>query len=319
MHQLQVAGGELVEPHIARLVDAVDFADMLGTVVLGVLQILQHRAGGHDAHRQVLYAEALQRGRAELFQQQLVGIVRGEHPVVEGVGIVLLGEMILEPVQLASLQHHLGGVEVLHQFVDIGQVALGHVELARGDVEERDAVHLVRQVEAAEEVVLLHLQRRVGVGDARRHQLGDAAFHEALHGLGVFQLLADGHAQPCPHKPREVLVDGMVGNACQVGVSATPAGLARQRQTEDGRGATGIFAEGLVEVAHAEQQHRVGVPPLQFGMLPHQRRVVLSSLSHSLFFCPNGCDVFLLHGAGNFSPEGPPPVVWRVSSCSPAQ
>ena len=131
--------------------------------------------------------------------------------------------MVQKPVQFFTLQHHLRGVEVLHQIVDIGNVALCHIELAGRNIEERNAVNLVPEMQAAKEIVLFHVQHHVVVRHSGCHQLGDAAFHQSLHRLGVFKLLADGHTQPCPHQPWQILVHRMVWNACQVGIAATTA------------------------------------------------------------------------------------------------
>ena len=59
------------------------------------MHIVQHGAGGDDAHIKVLNAKAFERRRAELLLQQLMGEIGGKRPVVEGVTIVFLRKLLL--------------------------------------------------------------------------------------------------------------------------------------------------------------------------------------------------------------------------------
>ena len=197
MNQFKVTCGEFVKPDKAVLLNASQLTDMLRTVVVGLLQVIECRTGSDDTFSHLLDAESLQRGSLELFHQQFLGEVGGEDPVLEGVGVVFLREQILERMKFLSLQHHLCGVEVLQQLVNICRVALGHIELARRHIQERDTVYSVGQMQSAKEVVLLHLQHHIVVRDTRRHQLRDTALHQPFGRLGVFQLLADSHTASC--------------------------------------------------------------------------------------------------------------------------
>ena len=94
INQFQIAHSELVQPHIAVFLYAVDGADMLGAVVLGVLQVIERSTRSNHALGQFLHTEPFQRCSAELLIQQLIGKISGKHPVVEGVGVVFLGKMV---------------------------------------------------------------------------------------------------------------------------------------------------------------------------------------------------------------------------------
>ena len=195
--------------------------------------------------------------------------------------------MFLERAQLLPLHHHLGGVEVGHELVDIVHVALSHIELARGDVEKADAVHLVGQMQTTEEVVLLDFQHHIVVGDARGDKLGDAALDETLGGLGVFQLLADGDTHAGTHEAGKVLFQRMVRDAGELGVFAAAGHFACEGDSQHLRRLAGVVAKSLVKVTHPEQQHRIGELLFQFGMLLHQRRFGVGLLCHAVYFLYN--------------------------------
>ena len=187
-------------------------------------------------------------------------------------------------MQLLSLQHHLRRVEILHKLVDIGQIALCHIELAGGDIQKRHSVYPVGQVKSAEEVVLLHIQHHIVVRHTGCNQLGDAPFHQPLHRLGVFQLLAYRHPQTRSHQSGQILVNGVIGYSCQIGISTAATCLARQRNTQYLGGLAGILAESLIKITYAEQQHRIGKLAFHLGMLFHQRGFILCILRHKSLF-----------------------------------
>ncbi len=108
---------------------------------------------------------------------------------------------------------------------------------------------------------------------ARRHQFDHPALDESLHQFGILQLLADGHALTRPHQLRKVGVDSMVGKSRQFDVRRRSVGAARERDAQNAAGLDRIVAEGLVEVAHAKQQNRVGMYCLDGVILLHQGRL----------------------------------------------
>ena len=119
-------------------------------------------------------------------------------------------------------------MEVGQQFINIGQVTLGHIELTCRHIKETDAVYFVRQMKTAKEVVLLDFQHHVVVSHTGCHQLGDAAFDESLGRLGIFQLLTDGHPKPGLHQTRKILFQSMIRHTGQVGIFSAASHLTRQ-------------------------------------------------------------------------------------------
>ncbi len=89
----------------------------------------------------------------------------------------------------------------MQHFVHVARVALRHQELARRNVQQRQAELVVlaemhrRQVVVAPPVQHVVVERHAG-----RYQLGDTALDDALGLGGVFELVADGDALARPHQ-----------------------------------------------------------------------------------------------------------------------
>ena len=66
VQQLKGAYGKAVEAHVAFLVDACERRYVAYVRVLGHLEVVEYRPGGHDAAAQMVYAKALERLHAEV-------------------------------------------------------------------------------------------------------------------------------------------------------------------------------------------------------------------------------------------------------------
>lgn len=243
--------------------------------VFGYVEIVEDCTGSNHGERHAPDAESFERRSLELLEQPLVGTLVGKYPVVELRGQIATGEEFLQPPLVAALHQHLLRSEIAKQFVDIFHRPLGGKEFTGGDVEEGHAGGaacrgVAREVYGCHEVVLLVVEHIVGQRHSGCHQLGDAAFHECLRGLRILELLADGHALACAHQFRQIRVERVVGKTCQLDRSRRAVGAPRQRDAQNLRGRDGVVAERLVEVAHAKQQHRVGVLLLHLEILFHQ-------------------------------------------------
>ncbi len=271
LEQLQVADGEFVEAHIAVLLYAAQACDVARVGVVCKVKVVEYGSGGHHCQRYAGDAETLERGGLELLEQAVAGGLGGEHPVLQLEGQVAAVEAV-EPLAAATLHQHLLGGEVAQQFVNVVNGALRGHELAGGDVEQRHPhLRLAREVESGQEIVLAVRQYIVAQRHAGGHQLGDAAAHHAvLHRLGVLELLADGHALAGAYQAGQVGVEGMVRKPGQLHRRGGAVGAARERYAENLGGRDGIVGEGLVEVAHTEKEHRVGVLPFHLEILLHQ-------------------------------------------------
>ena len=91
-------------------------------------------------------------------------------------------------------------------------------------------------------------------GGARADDLHHLALDQALGLGGILHLLADGHGQPGLEQAGQVGVEGVVGHAGQ-GHRVVALGVAAGQGHAGHRGqGLGVLEEGLVEIAHAEQQ-----------------------------------------------------------------
>ena len=68
-------------------------------------------------------------------------------------------------------------------------------------------------MDGTKEIVLFVVKDGILHGHARRHQLSDAALDQFLGQLGVFQLVADGHALAGTDEFGQIGVEGVMGEA----------------------------------------------------------------------------------------------------------
>ena len=110
-----------------------------------------------------------------------------------------------------------------------------------------------------------------GVGErAGRHHANDLALDDATGFPGIFDLLADRDAKSLANQPREVAVDGVIGNTAHRNRRAITVLRARgQRDVERARRHEGVLEEHLVEVTHAKEQDGVAVLSLGVEVLAH--------------------------------------------------
>ena len=123
------------------------------------------------------------------------------------------------------------------------------------------------------QVVVLARAYQVGVhGGTRCHHARDLALHQGLHELGVFHLVADGHAVALLDQARDVTFGGMVGHAAHGDGGALFLVARGEGDFKLARGYHGVFEEQLVEIAQPEHQQGVGNLLFDAVVLPHQRR-----------------------------------------------
>jgi len=150
----------------------------------------------------------------------------------------------------------------------------GRLEAARRDVDPREADLRLRVVAAApwqdreQPVAACGIEQRLVGGDARRDDPRHLAAKEPLGGLGVVDLLADGHVPPRGDELHELRVELVVWEARhRQGVGTLFA--AGEREVEEVGGLTGVVAEELVEVSHPEEYERARAAGLRGLELLH--------------------------------------------------
>ena len=220
-----------------------------------LVQILQNSPCGYDATLQVVDSKAFQRLDIEVLVQLLMGRLLGKHPVVELVGAETGAKITLEVLLAPTVVEHLLGLEVAYQLLHIVVGALTRQELACRYVKEGHATGSLAKMDGSQKVVLFIVEHGVLHGHARRHQLRNAALHQLLGQLGVFQLVTDGHALACPDELGQIGVQGVMRKAGHlVALNPCPIVTMRQRNAQYLGGNDGILAIGFVEVATAKQQ-----------------------------------------------------------------
>ena len=293
LQQLQRADGKLVEPDEALLLNARQRSDVGYLRVQRLFQVLQHGSGSHDAVLHVVDTEALERLHLEVAVQLLVGRLLGEHPVVQQERDEPRAEVPLEVVAPLAVVDHLLGLEVAYQLLHIVVRTLADEELARGDVEKRNATGRLAQVDGSEEIVLLVVEHRVLHGHARSHQFGDASLHQFLGQFRVLQLVADGHALARPDQFRQVGVQRVVRESRHLVALVVAVVSVGQCDAQYLSCRDGILAVGLVEVAASEQQHGLRVFRLEVEKLLHHRGKLLVCHSPSRVKSGKGTHFFV--------------------------
>ena len=221
--------------------------------VLRHFEILQDGTRRADAAVQVLHPEALQALHAEVAEQFLVGSLFGIYPVIEFKGKVFRAEVAFEVLFPSTLEEHFLGLEVANELLHVVVSTFATEKLAGRNVEEGHAAGRTPEVHRGQEVVLLVVQHVVAHGHARRHQFGNAALHEFLGQLRVFQLVADGHALARPDQLGQIGIQCMMRKTGHlVALHAGTVVTLGQRDAQDACGNDGIVAISLVEVATAK-------------------------------------------------------------------
>ena len=270
--QLQVANGELVEPHKLLIFNPADGRDMAHLPVLGVFQVLEHGTGGRHSQWEAVDAKALQVFGFEMPGKLFKRIVLPIHPFFQGKRGGMLFVFFFEKGLLRFGINHLRGVEALHELFHLQVGTFRGEKLTGGKIKKRHAGFFFVEIDGGQEVVAAPVQHIVVEGKARRDQLGHSPLHNALHHFGVFQLVANGHPVPCPHQLGQVVVERMVGEAGQLNVGRRAIGPLGQHNVEHLAGSHSVFAKGFVKVAHPEQQKCPGILRFDGIVLLHQRR-----------------------------------------------
>ena len=279
LEDLQVAEGKLVHPHELLPVDASDRIDVAQARVLRLLQVDQQGAGGAEGEREAVDGEALEALDLELLAEPLHGGVLHESPLVQAGGVVV-PEALLDGAQQLALHHQLLGLERAQQRADVVQGPLGHLEGARGHVQEGRTAFLSLESQPGEVVVLLLVQHPLAEGDARGEDLRDPALDELVLDEGrVLQLVADGHLVAGAHQLLQVPLDGVVREARHRSLPLVAVGAAREHEAEDLAHEHGVVGVGLIEIPDAVQEHRLGVLGLDTEILL-QHRGIFAFLCH---------------------------------------
>ena len=238
---------------------------------MGEVEIVQDGSGCNHRVGHTVHAEALQSLRAELRRESRLGRVGGEHPVVEVEDGAPVRDIVVGPLAQSRHAQQFLGADVAYELVDVARRALCAEELTGGDVEEGHAYRSLVDVDGGEEVVLAGGERVVVEVYTRCHKLCYTPLHELLGQLRVFELFADGHSFTGADQAGKICVESMMRESGQLDVCRLAVGAAGEGYAENFRRGYGVVGKSLVEVAHPEEQNRVGMFLLHLDILGHER------------------------------------------------
>ena len=186
-----------------------------------------------------------------------------------------------------SVVQHLLGLERCQQFLHIVESTLASEKFACRDVEKSHATLSLCHEHGSKEVVLLIVEHVVAHSHSGRDKFRNAALHERLGELRVFQLVAYSHTLARSDELGQIGVESVVGESCHFRSRSTwvlSVGASCQSDAENLSRFNGIFGIRLVEVATAEEQECVGMLVLERVELSHHwcQSVVILFLSHIL-------------------------------------
>src|SRR5690606_26050686 len=114
--------------------------------------------------------------------------------------------------------------------------------------------------------------------DARGDEFGYPSFYNAFCRFGILQLIANGYAIAGLYQLMQVSVECMMWKSCQrhrVGSAVTSFSEGNAKDfSRDGS----VAVECFIKIAHAKQQHGIGIAAFYFPVLLHHR-------SFFLFLC----------------------------------
>ena len=233
------------------------------------VQVAEERAARREEKRVArgIEAEAGRGGDAEPFPEPLVpersveapGGPRGQVPGSGG-RLRLLGD------------HDLGGLESPEFVVEIRGGHLAELELAGREVDDGEPE---RGISGDRDHVVVAARREEPVLEdrARRDDLDDVPPHDPPGLRRVLELLADRHAAAHLQQAGDILVHGLHGDARERNVPLSAVVARGEGDPQQAAPLLRVLEEHLVEIAHPEEEERIGVAGLDVEILPDERRV----------------------------------------------
>ena len=282
MRELEISLRHRVEDQVVRFFQAANPRDMGQLAALRFFQILQRGAGRADRERFRLEAEAFERQRRELSQQEAPARFVLETPVValrrDG-GVAFrppLGEDVVGKgfaFGIEDLARAVGRDRLRDFFPPLLTFELEGDEVSSGKIGERSAQSTLGRGDRHEIARLFGFEIAVVQIGRGGDDTDDLAANDALGFLGILDLVADGDFEAAADEPAHIGIGGVVGDTAHrdrgAGGVFLPGG---ERKLEGARGFEGVVVEHLVEIAHAEKED--GVLGLRFDLveLPHRGR-----------------------------------------------
>ena len=341
LHQLEVAAGGHGQGDQRIAVLHPQLLHVRQRAPLRVLGVGQQRGGGGMGVGQVRRIPGAQARGAQLFQQ----LALAERAVELPFGTLAQSEVargclqrfqaLLESGRDVGAVDQLAGRYAGQPVVEFVGRALHQVQLALGHAQPSQATGAARGLVHGQQDGFGLVRQQFAVGQcAGRHHPHHLAFHRALAGGHIADLLADRHRFAVLDQAREVAFHRMKGHAGHDHRLAGRLAAPCQRDVEQARGLFGIGEEQLIEIAHAVEHERLGVFRLDGQVLGHHGGVgaqvergchgarqngALSSLAASVGSAASG------PSSSRSSPTPSPSasaaggaLAWRTAALSPA-
>ena len=173
--------------------------NVLYLFVLRFFQVAQHCACGNDAEGQFFNTKPFERGRAKMFGDHLIAVVKMIDPFLQAMAIVLVFEELLKIFLLFLTQDYFRRPKTLEQLVDVNNRPLRYQKLTGREIQESNAQFLVVKVQRRQVIIAPLVQHLIVERKARRHQLSYPPLHQPFGLLRVFKLITDSYTMASPH------------------------------------------------------------------------------------------------------------------------
>ena len=264
LEQLQVAPRLRVQDHVPVGGVRAQACQLRRARSLGSAQVVDYGASGPDRQRQPVASERLQAVHVEVALQRFGRPVQVERVRPNGSHCRGLAHF---DSALALHDQQLSRFKPNQLYVQLLCMSLCRRELACGDVRVGYTGRVAIQNNGGQVVVGLPVQQRLFDDRARR----DDAYHSSVDQTArlrrIGRLFADGDLVALSDQPGKVRVKRVVGYPCQRNPGACAELSGRQRDLKLARNYSCVIVEGLVEVAHPEQQDGVLVLVLDAQVL----------------------------------------------------
>ena len=272
LDKLQVAHRHRIQQHGIGAVVKRRPVQVIERRPLRLPQVVQNRTRRAHRRRAVRQAAPIERQQFEMFPQRAVRVVRREDPFLDFRPHVPRRPLPRRRRRQIRGKQRLARAKLFERPRHLLRVHLRHAEFARRNVHVRHRRPRSHPRHRRQIVVLARPHQVRVHRRSRRHNARQLALHQRLRQLGVFHLVADGHAVPLLDQPRNVALRRVVRHAAHGDGRALFLVARRERDLKLPRGRHRVIVEQLVEIAQPEHQQRVRRLLLDAVVLPHQRR-----------------------------------------------
>ena len=265
LDEFEVADGEPVHPQGAVFAQGANRSNVLGPVVLGVVEVVKNRPCREQSQGPCIELKPLEGFVVELLLDALLGIIRFEHPIVQPAEVPVAAESFGKCRGLVFQHQHLRGLVCPKQPVDECFIAFSRGKVAGRNIEEGEAIAGLVAVHGCEVVVGPDIEYLVVKSDPRGDQFRDTALDDANGLFRVFELITNGNAMARSHQPWQVGVQRVVGKASEFYFARTSVSPFCQYDVQDIGRFDGVVSKGFVEIAHPKKEQRfriIGFDPI---------------------------------------------------------